>query len=87
MALVEIYTSAFCFYCHRAKKLLAQKGVSFVEVDVVLHPERRTEMEERAGGGTLPQIFIDGRHVGGCEELYALERVGKLTALLEGARP
>ena len=87
MAVVEVYSSAFCPFCHRAKRLLAQKGVNFVEVDVLQDPERRTEMAARAGGYTsVPQIFIDGVHVGGYDELYALERAGRLTALLEGCR-
>lgn len=80
---IEIYTSPLCGYCHRAKRLLAQKGVEFVEIDVTRHPERRAEMVRRAAGGwTVPQIFIGDTHVGGCDDLYALERAGKLDALL-----
>lgn len=80
---VEIYTSPTCGYCHRAKMLLNQKGVSFTEIDVVANPDRRPEMTERANGGrTVPQIFIEGRHVGGCDDLYALDRAGKLDPLL-----
>ncbi|RMD91289.1 MAG: glutaredoxin 3 [Alphaproteobacteria bacterium] len=83
---VEIYTSPFCGYCHMAKRLLAQKGVEFHEIDVMREPHRREEMVRRAAGGyTVPQIFIGETHVGGCDELYALERAGKLDALLEGA--
>ena len=83
MASVEIYTSPTCGYCHAAKRLLAQKGVNFNEVDVARHPERRPEMMERANGRrTVPQIFIDGRHVGGCDDLYALDAQGKLDPLL-----
>ncbi|MFO1058068.1 MAG: glutaredoxin 3 [Dongiaceae bacterium] len=83
MAEVEIYTSAFCGYCHRAKRLLAERGAAFTEIDVMAHPERRPEMVARAGGrSTVPQIFIDGRHVGGCDELYALDRQGGLAPLL-----
>lgn len=80
---VEIYTSPFCGYCHAAKRLLAAKGVVFSEVDVMQEPERRAEMVQRANGGrTVPQIFIGGEHVGGCDELHALERAGKLDAIL-----
>lgn len=80
---VEIYTSPLCGYCHAAKRLLTQKGVSFSEIDVLREPERKAEMIERANGGrTVPQIFIGGTHVGGCDDLYALERAGKLDSLL-----
>ncbi len=82
---VEIYTSPLCGFCHAAKRLLNEKGVSFAEVDVLAQPERKSEMIERANGGrTVPQIFIGKTHVGGCDELYALERDGKLDALLNG---
>ena len=80
---IEIYTSPLCGFCHAAKRLLNEKGVSFAEVDVLAHPERKAEMIKRANGGrTVPQIFIGGIHVGGCDDLYALERAGKLDALL-----
>ena len=80
---VEIYTSPLCGFCHAAKRLLNQKGVEFTEVDVLQHPDRKPEMIERANGGyTVPQIFIDDMHVGGCDDLYALERAGKLDGLL-----
>lgn len=82
MAHVEIYTSPTCGYCHMAKRLLSQKGVTFSEVDVVREPSRRPEMERRAGRRTVPQIFIDGRHVGGCDDLYELDRTGGLDPLL-----
>ncbi|MCB1340194.1 MAG: glutaredoxin 3 [Pseudooceanicola sp.] len=83
MKQVEIYTTPLCGYCHAAKRLLTQKGVSFAEVDVAAQPDRRAEMVQRANGGrTVPQIFIGGTHVGGCDDLYALERAGKLDALL-----
>lgn len=85
MAEIEIYSSFMCPYCYRAKKLLDGKGVSYVEIDVSSAPRRRVEMTERAGGqSTVPQIFIDGQHVGGCDELYALDAAGKLDPLLEG---
>lgn len=80
---VEIYTSPFCGYCHRAKQLLTEKGVSFAETDIAAQPEKRAEMMQRANGGrTVPQIFIGDTHVGGSDDLYALERAGKLDALL-----
>lgn len=83
---IEIYTSPFCGYCHMAKRLLNQKGVTFDEIDVLREPHRREEMVSRAAGGyTVPQIFIGSTHVGGCDELYALERAGRLDALLGGA--
>ena len=82
---VEIYTSPLCGFCHAAKRLLTQKGVNFSEIDVLANPNRKPEMIERANGGyTVPQIFIGGTHVGGCDELYALERAGKLDPLLAG---
>ena len=86
MAKVEIYTSPFCQYCIRAKRLLQQKGVAFDEINVLMAAGRRQEMVERAGGrSTVPQIFIDGRGIGGCDDLMALDRAGGLDPLLEGA--
>jgi len=80
---VEIYTSPLCGFCHAAKRLLTSKGVTFSEVDIAVEPERRAEMMQRANGGrTVPQIFIGDAHVGGCDELYALERAGKLDGVL-----
>lgn len=80
---VEIYTTAYCGFCHAAKRLLTAKGVSFAEIDVGRDPSRRAEMTQRARGGrTVPQIFIGGEHIGGCDELYALERAGKLDPML-----
>ena len=80
---VEIYTSPLCGFCHAAKRLLTSKGVAFTEVDVWAEPERKAEMIKRANGGrTVPQIFIGGQHVGGSDDLHALERAGKLDALL-----
>lgn len=80
---VEIYTSPFCGYCHAAKRLLTVKGVDFTEIDVMMQPEKRAEMVQRANGGrTVPQIFIGGEHVGGSDELHALERAGKLDPML-----
>ena len=81
---VEIYTSPLCGFCHAAKRLLNQKGVTFSEVDVLAEPGRRSEMMDRAGGRhTVPQIFIGDTHVGGCDDLYDLERAGKLDPLLQ----
>lgn len=83
MAEIEIYTSPFCPYCWRAKRLLEEKGLAFTEIDVLLHPGRRAEMRERAEGRrTVPQIFIDGRGIGGSDELAALAASGALDALL-----
>lgn len=80
---VEIYTTPLCGFCHAAKRLLSQKGVNFAEIDVAKQPERRAEMTGRANGGrTVPQIFVGDTHVGGCDELFALERAGKLDPLL-----
>ena len=83
MAKVEIYTTFLCGFCYRAKKLLESKGVAYEETDVMAEPAKRKEMVQRAGGRTtVPQIFIDGRHIGGCDELYALDEAGKLDPLL-----
>ena len=84
MAKVEIYTTQFCPYCFRAKRLLQERGVEFTEIDVMMDGARRKEMMERAGGRrTVPQIFINGKHVGGSDELHALDREGKLKPMLE----
>ena len=83
MAHVTIYTRQGCGYCTRALALLTQKGVAFEEFDAGMDMTRREEMIERSGGGsTYPQIFIDGKHIGGSDELLALERKGQLDALL-----
>jgi glutaredoxin 3 len=85
MPKITIYTTRFCPYCHRAKRLLAQKGVIFQEVDVTGDWDARDRLTEKAGGRmTVPQIWIGEAHVGGCDELHALERDGKLDALLAG---
>jgi glutaredoxin 3 len=84
MAKVEIYTTQFCPYCFRAKRLLQERGIEFTEIDVMMDSARRKEMMERAGGRrTVPQIFINGKHVGGSDELHALDREGKLKPMLE----
>jgi len=83
MKTVELYTTPTCGFCHAAKRLLSSKGVSFSEIDLSRQPERRAEMMGRSSGGrTVPQIFIGDTHVGGCDDLYALEQAGKLDALL-----
>ena len=83
MTSVEIYTQQYCSYCHWAKELLSRKGVNFREIDVTGNGQMRQEMIERANGhGTAPQIFIGATHVGGCNELYALDEAGKLDPLL-----
>lgn len=83
MAKVEIYTKDWCGYCARAKALLTDKGVAFEEYDITLGGPKREEMLERAPGRTsVPQIFIDGAHIGGSDDLSALNRAGKLDALL-----
>lgn len=86
MAKVEMYSSMLCPFCYRAKKLLNQKGVAFEEIDVMMNAARKREMIERAGGRTsVPQIFIDGEHIGGSDELYALEAAGELDSRLQQA--
>ena len=83
MAEVEIYTGPFCGFCYRAKRLLDSKGVVYDDIDVMRAPERRREMVARAGGRTtVPQIFIDGRHIGGADDLAALDAEGRLDRLL-----
>ncbi|WP_417433126.1 glutaredoxin 3 [Kiloniella sp.] len=84
MAEVVVYSSMLCPYCIRAKKLLKSKGVAFNEIDVMMEPRRKPEMVEKAGGRTsVPQIFINGEHIGGCDELMELESHGKLDSKLE----
>ncbi|MEJ0086054.1 MAG: glutaredoxin 3 [Pseudomonadota bacterium] len=79
---VVLYTTGWCPYCARARKLLETKGVSFEEFDVESQPEKRAEMQARSGRRTVPQIFIGEQHIGGCDDLYALEEAGKLDGLL-----
>ena len=80
---VVVYSSDYCPYCSRAKRLLADKGVTFEEIVVDGKPQVRAAMIQKAGRTSVPQIWIGERHVGGCDDLYALERAGKLDALLE----
>jgi len=83
MAKVELYTTMFCPYCARARSLLAKKGVAYSDIDVMADTSKFDEMLARSGGRqTVPQIFIDGEHIGGSDELAALDREGKLDALL-----
>lgn len=83
MSKIEIYTKGYCPYCHRAKALLGSKGVEYTEYPIDKQPELRDEMIARANGGsTVPQIFIDDKHIGGCDDMMALERQGKLDPLL-----
>ncbi len=82
MAKIEIYTTPFCGYCARAKSLLDSKGASYEETDVMMDDKKRAEMRERSQRSTVPQIFINGQHVGGSDDLAALEQAGKLDALL-----
>ncbi len=82
---VTIYTTPFCGYCMAAKRLLSAKGVAFAEIDVAADPGRRAEMIQRAQGGrTVPQIFVGATHVGGFDEMSALDRAGRLDPLLAG---
>lgn len=79
---IRIYTTPICPYCARAKALLTQKGAAFEEVDVYMDAAARKEMMERSGRRTVPQIFIGERHVGGCDDLHALDAAGELDPLL-----
>ncbi|MBA1241289.1 glutaredoxin 3 [Pseudomonas japonica] len=82
MAQIVVYSSDWCPYCSRAKALLAKKGVAFEEIRVDGQPQLRAEMTKKAGRTSVPQIWIGDYHVGGCDDLYALERAGKLDPLL-----
>jgi glutaredoxin 3 len=85
MAAIEVYTTPYCPYCIAAKELLRRKGAEFVEINVAGNRDLRTTMVERAGGRTtVPQIFIGATHVGGCDDLYALDDAGGLDPLLAG---
>ena len=82
MARIEIYTTMWCGYCARAKALLEDKGAAYEETDVMEDAAKRAEMRERSQRTTVPQIFINGQHIGGSDELAALEQAGKLDTLL-----
>ncbi len=79
---ITLYSTPFCPFCHRAKRLLDGKGVPFTDISVMGNPDLRREMEARSGGYTVPQIFIDGEPIGGSDELIALERAGELDSML-----
>lgn len=85
MAKVEVFSAEYCPYCTRAKQLLDKKKVTYEEVRIDIHQDRIDEMVNRSGGiRTVPQIFINGQSIGGCDDLYALERAGQLDELLKG---
>ncbi|AWN73313.1 glutaredoxin 3 [Legionella anisa] len=84
MAEVIIYSTAYCPYCVKAKELLQQKHTSFTDIRIDLQPELRDEMITKSGRRTVPQIFINGQHIGGCDDLYALDAQGELDPLLRG---
>ena len=82
---ITVYSKGYCPYCHAAKALLTRKGATFTEIDVTSDRARHAEMVRRANGGsTVPQIFIDGRHIGGCDDLHAIDARGGLDPLLKG---
>ena len=85
MSQVTIYTKPYCPYCIRAVDLLEQKGVAFTEIEAAFDPEKRQEMMQRSGRVTFPQIFVGDQHIGGCDDMMALERDGKLDPLLKAA--
>jgi glutaredoxin 3 len=85
MAHVTIYTKPYCPYCVRAVDLLEKKGVAFTEIDAAFSPDLRAEMFQRSGRTTYPQIFVGETHIGGCDDMMALERAGKLDVLLQAA--
>jgi glutaredoxin 3 len=85
MAEIEIYTQDWCPYCARAKHLLDAKGVAYREIEAPGGSPERAESRQRSGQSSVPQIFIDGRHIGGCDDLMALDRAGKLDPLLKAA--
>ena len=87
MAHVVIYTRPFCGYCARALSLLRKKGAEFTEIEAGFDPDLRREMIERSGRQTFPQIFVGERHIGGCDEMFELERSGELDALLAAGAP
>ena len=82
MAEIEIYTSPFCGFCHAAKKLLEKKGVAYTEIDVKMNSDKRREMTERSGKSSVPQIFVDGEHLGDCMEIMEMDADDELAARL-----
>ena len=85
MAKVTIYTKPYCPYCVRAVDLLNKKGVDFTEIEAAFDPDKRQDMMQRSGRATFPQIFVGDTHIGGCDDMMALERAGKLDPLLAQA--
>jgi glutaredoxin 3 len=85
MTHVTIYTKPYCPYCIRAVSLLEQKGVQFTEIEAAFDPAKRQEMMQRSGRATFPQIFVGDTHIGGCDDMMALDRAGKLDPLLQQA--
>lgn len=85
MSQVTIYTKPYCPYCVRALTLLEQKGVAFTEIEAAFDADRRKEMIQRSGRTTFPQIFVGDRHIGGCDDMVALDRAGELDTLLKAA--
>jgi len=85
MSQVTIYTKPYCPYCIRAVDLLEKKGVAFTEIEAAFDPAKRQEMIQRSGRATFPQIFVGERHIGGCDDLYDLDRQGGLDPLLKAA--
>ena len=85
MAKVTIYTRPFCGYCAHALSVLKDKGADFTEIEAGMDPKLRKEMMDKSGRTTFPQIFIDGKHIGGCDDMVALDQAGKLDGMLAGA--
>ena len=83
-AAIVMYSTSWCPYCARARALLQHKGVQFEDIDIEAQPQRRQEMQDRSGRRTVPQIFIGNHHVGGCDDLHALDARGELDPLLRG---
>jgi glutaredoxin 3 len=82
---VKIYATGWCPYCQRAKQLLSEKKLAFTEINVEDDPKFRDEMMKKSGRRTVPQIFIGERHIGGCDDLFALDRSGELDRIIQGA--
>jgi glutaredoxin 3 len=82
---ITIYAAGWCPYCQRAKNLLVQRNLGFIEINVEDDPKFRDEMVKRSGRRSIPQIFIGERHIGGCDDLFALDRSGELDRLIQGA--
>lgn len=83
MPKIEMYSKAGCPFCIRAKRLLDEKGAKYIDIPAAMDRDKRKEMNERSGRNTFPQIFIDGQHIGGCDDIFALEAAGKLDPLLQ----